>query len=226
MTFSPLQRTHPGAAIYNAFVLRVYDAWVLGFSNRWVWRCPTRATLLPFYRKHLGRRHLEVGAGSGYYLQHAGLTADTALTILDMNESSLRAAARRAPVSADCVLADALAVGDQLGGRVFDSIAMFYLLHCLPGNMAGKAAAFSGLAKYLSEDGVLYGATILGETAGHNVIGRMLMRLYNRKGIFGNYDDTADELARALVLHFREAHVVRCGTVALFTARKPLRHPG
>jgi hypothetical protein len=35
-------------AIYNRALLAVYDAYVLGFSNRWVWRCPSLRILALF----------------------------------------------------------------------------------------------------------------------------------------------------------------------------------
>lgn len=222
MNCSSVSSTRPGAAIYNSVVLRFYDLWVLGFSNYWAWRCSTKNILLPFYRRHLSRRHLEVGAGSGYYLEKAPLHTNTKLTILDLNRHSLQVAYKRAAIDADCILGDAMVIGDILHGRVFDSIAMFYLLHCLPGAMGEKAATFSALKHHLSKDGILYGATILGDTANHNMIGRFLMRIYNRKGIFGNYDDTTTELARELSFHFRDVHVSRRGKVALFTARNPV----
>jgi SAM-dependent methyltransferase len=222
MSSPSLQQSHPGAAVYSKLVLKIYDAWVLGFSNRFAWRCPTDSVLLPFYRQHLGRRHLEVGVGSGYYLARAGLTFAHRLTLLDMNPQSLQAGASHARIPADVVLGDAMAVGDALHSREFDSIALFYLLHCLPGDMASKASVFAGLKKHLSADGVLYGATILGDEAGHNAIGRKLMKVYNRKGIFGNHADTQTGLEAALSRHFGEVQITRQGRVALFTARKPL----
>jgi SAM-dependent methyltransferase len=222
MESTSLSRTHPGAAIYSTLVLKCYDAWVLGFSNRWAWRCPTKSVLLPFYRQHLGQRHLEVGAGSGYYLAHAGLNAGHRLTLLDMNPSSLNVAASRAGIHAERLLGDAMQAGEALQGRSYDSIALFYLLHCLSGDMAHKAQVFAGLKKSLSADGVLYGATILGDEAGHNFIGRKLMRLYNRKGIFGNQADTEAALHAALSRHFRRVEIRRHGRVALFAAREPI----
>lgn len=218
-----LPDTSAGAAVYSALVLRFYDAWVLGFSNRWAWGRPTRSVLLPFYRQHVGRRHLEVGVGTGWYLARAGLDRKDTLTLFDLNRHSLRAAGRRAAVDADMIVGDAMAPGAALAGRSFDAIALFYLLHCLPGDMAGKAAVFAAMSAHLDADGVLYGATILGDSAGHNRIGRALMHLYHRKGIFGNRDDTAAGLEAALARHFRFVEIVRHGRVALFTARGPRR---
>jgi len=66
---------------------------VLGLSNRFVWQCPTKIVLLPFYKEHLGLKHLEVGVGTGFYIARAGLTRSHQVSLLDLNENSVRAAA-------------------------------------------------------------------------------------------------------------------------------------
>lgn len=223
MSVSTHRDTRAGAAVYSSFVLKLYDLWVLGFSNRYAWRCPTGKVLLPFYRRHAGQRHLDVGVGTGYYLANAGFGADQEISLLDLNETSLRVAAQRlgrAPAAA--FTADAMQPGAALAGRRYDSIALFYLLHCMPGTMQRKASVFEGLKHHLNEGGVLYGATILGDSVPHNGIGRALMNAYNRKGIFGNRHDTAEGLNRALEQHFADVEVTMCGRVALFVARAPL----
>jgi hypothetical protein len=65
----------------------------------------------------------------------------------------------------------------------------------------------------------LYGATILGDSAGHNWLGKRLMALYNRKGIFGNKADSMEALEAMLKRHFTNVNVRRQGKVALFTAK-------
>jgi hypothetical protein len=101
----------------------------------------------------------------------------------------------------------------------YDSISLFYLLHCLPGTMDDKETAIANLKRYLSKDGVLYGATILGDEAAHNAIGRMLLRLYNDKGVFHNMADTLDDLQRMLRRQFQNVQIRRHNKVALFVAR-------
>lgn len=71
------------------------------------------------------------------------------------------------------------------------------------------------------ENGVFYGATILGVEANHNFLGRLMMKVYNPKGIFGNVNDKKSDLRDALKGHFQEVDVRREGKVALFTAKKP-----
>lgn len=209
-----------GAAVYSPLTLRLYDAWVLGISNRYAWGCPTGEVLLPFFRQHVGRRHLEVGVGTGYYLAKADLPADTEVTLLDLNPASLAAAHARLGRPARTLRHDVLEPLDAAVGP-FDSIALFYLLHCLPGSLAQKGRAFAQLAPVLAPGGVVFGATILGDVAGHNGFGQRLMTLYNRKGIFGNAGDTLEDLERELHRHFAQVEMRQVGRVALFSAREP-----
>ena len=210
-----------GAAVYSDRVLKIYDRWVLGFSNHYAWKCPTKAVLLPFFRQHLSTNHLDVGVGSGYYLAHSSDKPEQQVTLLDLNDNSLRAAGSRiAHLQPSLVRDDVLQPSGALGDRKFDSISLFYLLHCLPGNMAEKGSkVFSTLGPHLSSGGVLYGATILGDEVNHNGLGRRLMGLYNRKGIFGNQHDTQTDLQSVLTEHFAEVAVWKVGKVALFTAQ-------
>jgi len=214
--------TQAGAAVYSPWVLKLYDAWVLGISNRWAWQCSTTDVLLPFYRKHVRARHLDVGVGTGFYLEHASFGPAQNLSLLDLNENSLRnAAVRLGRADVSWFVQDVMQPLSALGDRKYDSIALFYLLHCLPGDMADKACVFDHLKQHLADGGVLYGATILGDAAGHNAFGRKLMNVYNKKGIFGNRADTLESLEQALRQHFIDVELKQHGKVACFTARKP-----
>ncbi len=214
--------TDKGAAVYSPLVLTLYDGWVLGFSNRYAWECPTRQVLLPFFKLHAGRHHLDVGVGTGYYPAKAEFPNSARLTLMDLNASSLRAADLRIDRPSTRTMQHdvmtPLPVGDE---GAYDAISLFYLLHCLPGSMADKARVFGHLKSKLRPSGVLYGATILGDEANHNRIGRKLMDVYNRKGIFGNRQDTREGLEQALKQHFDEVNIQLAGKVALFEARWP-----
>ncbi len=210
-----------GAAVYSPLTLALYDAWVLGISNRYAWCCPTTEVLLPFFCANVRTRHMDVGVGTGYYLAKARLSADTQITLLDLNLNSLEAAKRRiGRANTRTIQHDVLS--PIAGEQRFDSISLFYLLHCLPGPLDAKAAIFGHLKHNLQPDGVLFGATILGDEAGHHRFGRKLMAVYNKKGIFGNCDDTQAGFDAHLREHFREVKLRREGRVLLFCAAQPI----
>src|SRR5262245_18235015 len=188
-----------GQRIYTPFVLRAYDLFVLGFSNRFAWRCPS-PRMLAQYDRHLGRRHLDLGVGTGWYLDHATWPVERpAITMLDLNENSLSIAARRlaryAPREVRANVVDPL----PLGEACFDSVAANYLLHCLPGRLEQRAATLAVTVRpFLESGGVLFGSTILGRGVAHTGIGRRLMHVHNGKGIFSNAEDDEHGLERGL----------------------------
>ena len=99
--------------------------------------------------------------------------------------------------------------------------------HCTTSSTASPARSLrkrstpSPLSPPLAPDGVLFGATILGQGVPHNWFGSLLMGLYNKKGIFGNTGDSVEGLKEALGLAFEEWEVTVVGVVALFEARRP-----
>jgi len=219
---SPQQHlnTEPGSSVYSPIILKLYNFAVLGLSNRFAWECPTKTVLLPFYKENLGLKHLDVGVGTGYYLAHAGLTKSHQISLLDLNENSLRtAAAQVKEAKVRTFKLDIMQPFAEPADTGYDSISLFYLLHCLPGTMDDKETAIANLKRYLSKDGVLYGATVLGDEVAHNPIGRFALKLYNENGVMHNLADTFDGLQRMLKRQFQNVQIRRHNKVALFVAR-------
>jgi ubiquinone/menaquinone biosynthesis C-methylase UbiE len=216
------QASHAGQAAYSPWVLRIYDWFVLGFSCTFAWRCPSRV-LLDHYQRHVGTHHLDVGVGSGYFLDNCRFPVpEPRIALLDLNQSSLTFTARRiARLSPRTYCFDVLQPLPV--DETYDSIGLGFLLHCLPGDMDNKATALANLAPVLRDDGVLFGSTILGSGVSHNALGKALMRTYNRKGIFSNLHDSEESLRNALERYFSEVTIKRHGTVGLFAARRPRR---
>jgi hypothetical protein len=216
-TNSPSEAAVAGAAVYSRRLLSTYDIMVLGISNSLIWRCPTAHTL-DLYNAHVTSNHLDVGVGTGYFLDRCRFpTPRPRLSLLDLNANSLAFTSRRlrryAPtVHTGDVLAP-LSLPDS-----YDSIGVNYLLHCLPGTIESKAAAFDNLRPHLARGGSLFGSTILRADAGTSRAGRALMRFYNSRRIFSNDGDTLDGLRAALEARFDAVTVRQVGCVALFSA--------
>jgi hypothetical protein len=225
------------AAVYSGWKLWLYDLWVLKFSNSFAWRCPTGSVLTPFFNRYLehSSAHLDVGAGTGYYPAQSStvplLNKLKTLAFLDLNPDTLSAASARLTrldaykgpepeLHTHSVLRP---LPDNLRGR-FDSVSLFYVLHCLGSTFPVKASHVAATllpALVPGPDSTLYGATILGRGVPHNWIGKLLMSFYNSKGIFGNVHDDLEGLRRGLTPYFDEVEIEVVGCVAIFVCRGP-----
>jgi len=73
----------------------------------------------------------------------------------------------------------------------------------------------------LAPSGVLFGASILGDTGRHTWLARNMLRANNRRGTFDNLDDTEDGLRQILEASFAQVEVETVGSMAVFTATNP-----
>lgn len=217
----PDAKTLAGQAVYSPRLLGWYDFLVLTVSNRWIWRCPT-ARLLAWYDRHVSSRHLDVGVGTGYFLDHCRFPeASPRITLADLNENCLAAAAARIRrYSPQTVKADVLRPFSPPDGP-YRSIGVNYLLHCLPGDLSSKACVFDHLATHLAPGGVLFGSTLLSAVEAGGWAARRLAAFYNRRGIFSNAADRREDLLRALESRFRRVVIEPVGCVVLFAAWEP-----
>ncbi len=204
---------------YTPAFLRVYDVVVLGVFCRVLWRCPAPEVIAD-YERLVSRRHLEIGPGTGYFLDKARLPDDLELTLADPNPAVLDYAARRlarySPTTVELDVRKPLPVRGP-----YDSVAMNGVLHCLPGPIERKASAVQSVASVLADGGVLFGGTIAVDAPAHTRLSRALIRSNNRRGIFGNESDTLPAIRSLFQAEFQDVDVQLRGTMAVFTARAP-----
>ncbi|MCG7498260.1 class I SAM-dependent methyltransferase [Vibrio sp. Of7-15] len=213
------EATIAGQAVYSKKVLSIYDFWVLGVSNHYFWKCPTRFISEQFSKK-VSSNHLDVGVGSGYYLKNFLPQTTNRIALLDLNENSLDTASKVISHFQPEVYSGDVLEPLQLNIEKFDSISVNYLLHCLPGDIAEKGIIFKHLKSYMNNGGVLFGSTILGKGTDKNFFAKKLMAIYNKKGIFSNHNDELDSLIASLNEHFTDVEVKVIGCVALFSGKK------
>jgi SAM-dependent methyltransferase len=219
---SEMDRDDPayrGQSDYSRALLGVYDPLVLGLAAGFVWRCPT-SRLVEGYRAHIRDRHLDVGPGTGYFLEASGLPAASRVTIVDPNPNVLDHAARRLRhLEITAVEADVLKPLPVEGP--FASAALHLVIHCLPGPMSRKAAAVANVAALLAPDGVLFGASVLGTDGPQTWLSRRVLDAFNRRGAFDNRTDTEAGLHEILAASFEHVELETVGAVAIFAATDP-----
>ena len=209
-----------GQKIYNPWTLKLYNFVVLWFSNNWAWRCP-RQRQLQHYQQYISNNHLDVGVGTGYYLDRVTFKTTPNLSLMDLNPDCLQYCQDLLDRYKPSIYQhDIFQPLDNIN-NTFDSIGLNYVLHCVPGTMEHKKTIIENLAKKLSPNGVLFGSTILGEGVTHNAIGKKLMGIYNKKQFFSNQNDSEEQLKKILREYFKEVHVEIIGAVALFSAYSP-----
>ncbi len=220
-TISVSAGVQAGQAVYSKLVLSIYDLYVLGLSNSFIWKCPTYK-LLDMYDLHVSDNHLDVGVGSGYYLDKCRFSSrKPRVAILDLNQNSLDVASKRiARYLPQVYRRNVLEYIDLGPSGHFDSIGINYLLHCLPGSMNDKSVIFDNLSHHLSDGGVIFGSTLLYDEEKLGVIPKKLMDIYNKKGIFCNKNDTLDALKDNLEKRFSKSYIDVIGCAALFWAKK------
>ena len=211
--------SYKGQSGYNAVMLAIYDVWVLKFMTKAVWKVPVPPGI-DRYRKHVGHRHLDVGPGTGFFLEKANPPHDTEITLLDPNPTVLRHAAKRLrvwhPITVEADVMKPLPVDGP-----FDSAALSFVLHCLRGPEANKAIAVRNIADVLTPEGVLFGGTVLGLEGNHTKPARTFLRAVNKQGGFDNLDDSVDGLRRILEDSFASVEIDAVGSAAFFTAAGP-----
>ena len=211
---------YAGQREYAPALLRIYDALVLGFYCSVVWRCsPTH--IVEQYARHVGHRHLDVGPGTGYFLERARLAAGSEVTLVDPNPHVLTHAGRR--LAGLSPAPEVLAIRADVLGPLpvepgFASAALSLVLHCLPGPMSRKGAAIRNVGAVLAPGGVLFGATVLGTPARHTWWSKLALRGVNQRKIFDNLTDTEEGLRTILGESFDEVNVEVVGATAVFVA--------
>ena len=240
-----------GSRRFTPFVLLIYDLFVIRFSASRVWRCSTKKFLLPLFNENFSERHLEIGAGNGYFPTTAltaiknsqgGTLRKQHVTFVDLSQNSLtvskqRVLARHPEADIQCVLADAVKpMPASLQSGSFDSAALYLVLQFVHGSSDDKAQAFRIAKQHLSDEGVLIGAVVLGKVwekreSGYQIstekrpsrLTSFALDFYNKRGIFANLEDDPRVFDTVLREEFEEVESRIEGMVFLFSAKRPRR---
>jgi SAM-dependent methyltransferase len=208
-----------GQRDYNRVLLSIYDPIVVGQVVRRVWGCPADV-LIRTYQQRIRVPHLDVGPGTGLAIDKAGLPDGSPITLLDPNTTVLAWTSRRLK-RFDLTLVEADVLKPLPVTGPYRSAGLTAVLHCLPGPTERKALAVSNIAAVLAPDGVLFGATVLGESAAHTRLSRAVLHAFNRQGGFDNLDDSEGSTREILEAAFHDVEISVVGTIACFVANRP-----
>lgn len=209
------------AATAGRFSLAGHDAMAIGLPYRLVWRCP-KAVMLAGYDRNVGGNHLELGVGTGYFLDRCRFPRPRPrVTLVDADGTRLRAGAERiARYDPETIHADVLEPLPVPAGT-YDSVGMS-LLHRVPGDWQAKSAAFANAASALRPGGRAFGSTILASGVPVPTVARAVMSVSNRRGAMHNRYDDLTGLRIELERHFVGYRVELHGCVAVFEATAAL----
>lgn len=220
MNHATEERIKAGIALYSRLVLTLYDWWFLGFNCRFFWECPARY-LLDLYNQHVSANHLDIGVGTGYFMDKCKFPGSSIrLALMDLNANSLRAASKRLIRYKPEVYRRNASEPFEINAPAFDSIGMMNLLHCLPGDLKTKAIVFEHARAVMNPGAVIFGSTILFEGVKRNPLATLAMKTSNKRGFMANLNDTLEDLRESLRRNFSESSVRLIGCEALFWARK------
>jgi len=84
-----------GAAIYSKFLLALYDIEVLMFELPVIFKCPLKK-LKDLYSELITSNHLDIGVGTGYFLDKCRFPEENPnIHLMDLNSNSLEKTAKR-----------------------------------------------------------------------------------------------------------------------------------
>ncbi|RLC91718.1 MAG: methyltransferase type 12 [Chloroflexi bacterium] len=209
-----------GQVLYSRPFLPVYDAVALGLFCRFVWGCASQQ-VLELYNQHVSANHLDVGVGTGYFLDRCRFpVANPRLVLLDLNPNSLDKAARRLARYHPRTYRGNILAPVEVAPPGFDSVGLTHVLHCIPGAAEAKAVVLEHVEAVLNPGGVLFGSTLLFRGMKMGLAAKLFMSLTNALGLMSNREDDLEGLKHNLESRFPESCVTLVGYDALFWARK------
>lgn len=208
---------------FTKLSLAFYDLVLYHFVSKQAWGVST-AVLDQHYARFVSGNHLEVGVGTGFLLDRVSFPQpQPRLVLMDFSTSCLEKTGKRVARYQPQAVQQNILQPVAANLARFDSIAINYVLHCVPGNFREKGIAFANLSPLLNDNGVLFGSTVLAKGVPRNRLAKILLWLFNFIGVFINAGDSPDDLSAALHRNFAEVDLRVTGCTALFSARKPFR---
>ncbi len=214
------KKLNTSQAYFNPLLLYFYDWVVFSFVAKYIWGVPVKL-LLARYKLLVRKSHLEVGVGTGYLLDKLN-PVDINIDLMDLSEDCLKKTRRRLTrynpsTYVHNILEPYTSSKSNLENK-YQSLSLNFVMHCVPGDFKEKSLAFGHLKKLLTNDGVLFGVSVVAKGNKANWCAKPTMRLLNAIGLFNNGNDHPADLLLGLEAHFRYVSVQVVVATAFFVA--------
>lgn len=166
--------------------LPLYDVFVNKINCHYVWKCNEKHIFL-HYEKNIGRNHLEIGPGTGYFLQRKYPVFH--LTLMDINKDTLQYTKKNLKGNYQhiSVIEHDIFKQPKRLDRV-NSVGINYVLHCVPGTLETKLETLINNI-HVGKDTTFFGATVIQDDTNQNFLSRTELYLLNKYKIFHNQND-------------------------------------
>jgi len=212
------EQVEAGQAAYTPRMLSIYNFLILRVIVPYIWECPID-NVIKLYNANISSNHLEIGVGSGYFLDNCKFPSDNPrLALMDLNPNSLKFTAEKVSRYKPEIYRGNILEPIETDMEKFDSIAINAVIHCLPGTMSTKLVVFDHINALLNPGGVVFGSTILNIGVKQNWLTKKFMKNFNNRRIFCNLEDDLSTLEEGLTERFSKSEVKVIGTAALFRA--------
>lgn len=218
MHTEPFSNPHSSKA-YSPAGLSLYDALVVHGFAPWIWGCKPQR-LLDHYNQFISANHVDVGVGTGYFLDHCQFPGSRPrLGLIDQRQSCLNYTAQRLSRYQPQVWRRDITVPVDVQAAPFDSLCLGGVLHCLDGSQTDKGRVLDNLLPLLSPGARVFGYTLIQDRVHESLRRRALNSALNKLKMISNRDDSEYSVRRQLCARFSHCRVVTQGTFLLFSGR-------
>ena len=204
------------------------------FGLKLIWKCSPQQQV-NFYSKHMfySKNHLEIGTASMYDLVNSNIAdrLNMNVTLIDIEEAPLINGKKELIANGfhesliKTVKCDATKINKDtfpfMDNKVFDTIGMGLVLHCIPGSINHKfPKILDGLSLYMDENTKLFGTSLPNiEQDASDTFSKRVMKFLQERNEFYNQDDTTEDMIKVLNLYFGEYETKDIGYLTLFEGK-------
>ena len=202
----------------------LYDLLVIHGTYPWLWKCRWKHPARLYWSAlRPGMTVVDIGPGSGFFLNKTA-PDNLDLHLVDRYIGSLTAAGTRlSRFHPHRHQHDVLDDGPfPIEPNSADLVILGMVLHCVRGeSIADKETVFDSVEAFLKPDGQgeFIGYTVLSHGVAHGLLGRLGLKMLNRRGVFANTGDSLTDLVNALVSRFEIMELSVRGSVAMWRVR-------